>query len=206
VQFVDPEITPVKTTRVVMPNIHETTPVITTVPTGVDIATRAGVVMTPHSLFREFSLREGNRETTTTDPANLDVEQLAVKLASWIAIDNEAVQMIWSKCREADPKATPDEVAYMAELKKPLLQNRQHGFRNPVGLLINSVPKFFANGGGEALKQHRKDAQRRREEEKRREEERHELLRQILADPNAPEEDKEWARQALYLISDGAGK
>ena len=94
----------------------------------------------------------------------------------------------------------------MAELKKPLLQNREHGFRNPVGLLINSVPKFFANGGGEALKQHRKDAQRRREEEKRSEEERRELLQQSLADPNAPEEDKEWARQALNLTSNGAGE
>jgi hypothetical protein len=204
VQFVDPETTPVKTIRVVMPDIQETTPVITTVSTGVDMTTTAGVVMTPHSLFREVSLREGNRKTTTgtTDPS---VAQLGAKLASWLAIDNEAVQMIWTKCREADSNCTPEEVAYMAELKKPLLQNREHGFRNPVGLLINSVPKFFANGGGEALKQHRKDAQRRREEEKRSEEERRELLQQILADPNAPEEDKEWARLALNL-SNGAGK
>jgi hypothetical protein len=201
VQFVNPETTPVKTTRVVMPDFQETTPVITTLSTPVDMTQTTGVVMTPLSLVREFPLREGNRETTTTGSVDPAASQLAVQLASWIAIDDEAVQTIWRKCREADPNCTPDEVAFMAELKKPLLQNREHGFRNPVGLLINSVPKFFANGGGEALKHHRSEATRRREEAERGKEERRELLRRILADPNAAEEDKEWARQALNLIS-----
>jgi hypothetical protein len=206
VQFVNPETTPVKTTRVVMPDIQETTPVITTLSTRVDMTTTTGVVMTPPSLVREFPFREGDRETTTTEPINPAARHLATQLASWIGIDDEAVQMIWSKCREADPNCTPEEVAYMAELKKPLLQNREHGFRNPVGLLINSVPKFFANGGGEALKHHRSEEKRRREEAERGEQERLELLRRILADPHAAEEDKEWARQALNLISDGVGK
>jgi hypothetical protein len=152
----------------------------------------------PDNLSSHLGIKKRKEQTGTTTTAETEttchplttwrplidppVEQLAAQLSTWIAIDNEAVQMIWSKCREANPSCTPEEVAYMA------------------------VPKFFANGGGEALKQHRKDAQRRREEDKRREEERHELLRQILADSNAPEEDKEWARQALNLISNEAGK
>jgi hypothetical protein len=174
--------------------------------------------LSPHSGIKKRKEEPATTTTTTQEETSCHpltscrpsidpcIKQLAAQLARWIAIDNEAVQTIWSKCREADPTCTPEEVAYMAELKKPVLQNREHGFRNPVGLLINSVPKFFANGGGEALKQHRKDAQRRREEAERDQEERRELLRQILADPNAPEEDKEWARQALNLISNGAGK
>jgi hypothetical protein len=168
--------------------------------------------LSPHSGIKKRKEESGTTTTTEAetschpltschpsgDPA---VEQLAAQLASWIAIDDEAVQTIWTKCREGDSTCTPDEVAYMAAQKKPLLQNREHEFRNPVGLLISSVPKFFANGGGEVLKQHRKDVQRRREETEHREEERRELARRILANPGSDETDTEWARQELSAVT-----
>jgi hypothetical protein len=134
------------------------------------------------------------------DPA---VKQLATLLNSWVRIDDDGVRLLWQSCRQGTADCTPEEVNEFACTKAPVIQAGK--LDNPVGLLINSVPKFFANGGGEALKQHRKEARRGREEAERHREEKLELPRRILADPDAPEEDKEWARQALYLISNGAG-
>jgi hypothetical protein len=184
VRFVDISTTPIKTTRVLLISDSEATPVAPTVATP--------VVPTPRSLLGELSFQENK---TTTNGA---VPQLAKLLNAWITFDDQAVEMLWQACARGTPDCTPEEIDEFARTKLLLIQSGK--IDNPTGLLICQVPKFFENGGSLALKQRREAVRRRREEEERRQKELREQQQQILNDPNATEEDKQWAR---LMLSDG---
>ena len=151
------------------------------------IAGAAGPVTGP---FLKETTPEGREEATSSPAA-----ELARRLGEWISLDDDAVRQIWDACRRGTPDCTPHEVAMLAGTKFPLVRSGKIG--NPAGLLISSVPRFFENGGSMPLKQLREAERKRREDEACRERDLVESYRRILADPNAPDEDKEWARQML---------
>ena len=130
------------------------------------------------------------QESTTGPPSDL-----AHQLNEWITLDDRAVCQIWEACRKGTPDCTAKEVAALARTKIQLIRSGK--IDNPAGLLITSVPKFFENGGSMPLKQMRETERKRREEEARREREQREACANMLADPSAPEDEKEWARQML---------
>jgi hypothetical protein len=132
-----------------------------------------------------------NTTQETTEPTR----QLALLLSAWTTIDDDAVRQIFQSCRRGTPDCTPEEVATFARTKLPLINSGK--IDNPTGLLIRTVPKFFENGGSIALKQMRDDTRKRREEDERRALELRDQQLSILEDPNATDEDKEWARQML---------
>lgn len=134
------------------------------------------------------------KKLAAKSPSN-DVATLASDLASWITLDDQAVEQIWNACRQGSPECTAEEVATLARTKQALIQSGK--IDNPAGLLITSVPKFFENGGSAPLRQMRELGRRRREEEQRQQQELRLECQRILADPNASIEEKEWAQSVL---------
>jgi hypothetical protein len=104
--------------------------------------------------------------------------------------DDEAALRIIRACRQQAHDATDHEIAYFVRTQGERI-GRMRGIDNPVGLLIRQVPRCFE---GEAFRQYREAERRRREEEEQRD---RELCQAILADPDASQQEREWARQAL---------
>jgi hypothetical protein len=143
------------------------------------------------------SSREIFRELSASSSA------VAAALSEYGTIDDDAVQKIIADCRRNAADATSEELVHFIREKGRVIANGK--IDNPIGFLIVYVPKCFI---GDTL-QHYRDQQRRKREaaeqetaeaqawaaEHRREQE------QILADPNASEEDKRWAR--VFLNGEG---
>lgn len=133
----------------------------------------------------------------TTEEEDEPTRELATLLARWITVDDDAVRQILAACRRGSPECTPEEIDMLARTKLPLIKSGK--VDNPAGLLIRTVPRFFENHGSIALQQLREATRKRREEEERRTRELREQQQKILDDPNATDEDREWARQMLEL-------
>ena len=139
------------------------------------------------------SSREVFRELSASSSA------VAAALSEYGTIDDDAVQKIIADCRRNAPDATSEELVHFIREKGRVIAKGK--IDNPIGFLIVYVPKCFI---GDTL-QHYRDQERRRSEaaeqeaaeahawaaEHRRQQE------QILADPDANEEDKQWARRLL---------
>lgn len=140
------------------------------------------------------SFREVSRELLTSSST-----VVATALSEYGVIDDDAVQIILTECRRHAPDATPEEIAYFIRQKGRVVANGK--IDNPIGFLIVYVPKCFI---GESLQIYRDQERRRREaaeqetaeanawvaEHRRQQEE-------ILDNPDASEEDKQWARRLL---------
>jgi hypothetical protein len=108
-----------------------------------------------------------------------------------IPLDDDAYHQILSACRKLDPAATDQEIAVMTNLKIFQLKKKRD-IQNLPGLLITAVPKLFEPPATE-LNRYR--AQQRQNAE--RTEQAKEAARQALEDPEASEEEKQWARTVL---------
>jgi hypothetical protein len=115
--------------------------------------------------------------------------------------DDDAVQKLVRACRAHAPDCVEAEISYFIEQKAALIRTGR--IASPVGFLLTAVPKCFS---GEAFAMYREqELKRRREEETRRKQQEAEIeqwtreQQALLADPNASEEDKRFARQILGL-------
>ena len=103
-------------------------------------------------------------------------------------IDDDAVRRLIQNCRQADPTATDEEIGYCAQLW--IHQNaRNTSIRKPAAVMLIAVPKFFEPPATELT--------RYRDEKGRQLKESREVARRILEDPEASDNDREWARAAL---------
>jgi hypothetical protein len=66
----------------------------------------------------------------------------------------------------------------------------------PVALLIRSAPQFFANGGGPALLDYRKEQARAQERERKRQ---RQVAMMVLDDAESTEAEMNWAKEILAL-------
>jgi hypothetical protein len=116
------------------------------------------------------------------------VSAVAERVVKLLPIDDDAVCRLIANCRQVDPEASDDEIAYCAELW--IHQNaRNSSIRKPVAVMLIGVPKFFEPPATE-LSRYR--AQRAYELEQSRA-----LARSILEDPDASEENLAWARELI---------
>jgi|GEM_PF-3920925 len=113
--------------------------------------------------------------------------------------DDSAAAVLWGRCRAKARDCTAEEVLYCFEVKARQLLQSGKTVSNPVGLLLTAVPKCFE--GPEPLYL---DYRRRKEGEVQAREsaeaEHSRLVAEqeaILADPEASEEDKRFARMIL---------
>jgi hypothetical protein len=149
-----------------------------------------GQLPTPPYIGKKL-LGKAGIKATTVFPHNL-----ARSLSNWVSIDDDAIRQIWNACRKGTPDCTEDEVATFCRTKQPLIQSGK--IANPIGLLIRSVPKFFDDGGSNALKDYREEQERAQERERKRLRQTAELM---LQDTTLSEEERRWAEETLASTS-----
>lgn len=105
-------------------------------------------------------------------------------------VDDEAAAELWRRCLENAPDARIDEVIHFIDLKagKP-------GIRMPLGFLLAAVPKCFM---GDAFRQFRAERNRGREAVLARD---RMFAEEILKNPEADEEQRQWAYEVLDISS-----
>lgn len=143
------------------------------------------------SPFRN-SFRNNTKETSSSLPdATILIERLSTH---GIHLDDDAGRRIVTRCQNTDHTATVEEIATFAELKVRQLEKRRD-IENWPGLLMAAVPTYFGPPATELTK-YRAGKRREREEQER-------LAQQVIEDPHATPEEKEWARS--MLLADNAG-
>lgn len=103
-------------------------------------------------------------------------------------VDDDAAAELWQRCIDNAPDARIDEVVHFIDLKagKP-------GIRMPLGFLLTAVPKCFA---GDAFRQFRAERARSTEGNLARD---RLFADEVLKNPEADEEQRQWAREVLGL-------
>lgn len=181
-----------------------TVPVSTTVPhsgtvvetgTGTVPETGTGTVPETGPPIYIGSVKEVIKETSSSQNYSL----LAQKLSDLgLPVDDDAAQKIVKRCRNADSTATLEEISHFTQLKVQQLAKRKN-IQNWPGMLISAVPAYF-DGEATEVRKYRADKLTQAREaieaqvwavEHRREQ------KLILADPEASEADKRWAREFL---------
>jgi hypothetical protein len=89
-------------------------------------------------------------------------------------------------CKRNDPSATDEEIAYMLEVKIQQVRESKN-INNMPALLAKAVPNMFPSNELQVLR----DQKARKREESR------DIAKNILADPEASEDDRDWARVTL---------
>jgi len=122
-------------------------------------------------------------------PSSSSLDAIVAALRSQIPdVDDEGAALLWQRCRQNASQATADEVIHFIHLKagKP-------GIRMPLGFLLTAVPKCFL---GDSYRQFREERQRSLASRTARD---RMFAEEILKSPEADEEQKEWAREALGI-------
>jgi len=170
-------------------------PTVAGVPTEPPLPTVASVptlapesvptVAPPDSPHGGRSFRAGAQEPSATSSSALRTP-VGELLRRYLPADDDAVARLVEGCLRADPTATAEEIVHFAGLK--LAQHRHmRGIQNPIGLLIESVPKCFA---GDLIREYRDELGRRAGQGR-------DEARKILDDPQASDADRVLARRIL---------
>jgi hypothetical protein len=109
------------------------------------------------------------------------------------AFDDSAAGRLWRECRSFVPDCTVDEILHFVGLKAQKIY-RDRNIRNPIGLLLMSIPEFFTGSAVHELRE-----QKDREEKQRRQmqEEHRKYWRQVADDSATSSEDRELALKFL---------
>ena len=93
-------------------------------------------------------------------PAFTQTEVLASRLRQEFsgAFDDSAASRLWRECQTAVPDCTVDEIMHFVLVKGRQL-NRDRNIRNPIGLLLMSVPDFFTGSAVHELRAMKKAEQ-----------------------------------------------
>ena len=117
-------------------------------------------------------------------------------------VDDASVGALIEACRQKAADASEEEIDYFVRIKADLM-HRMGTVKSPMGFLKTSVPRCFE---GESFRQFRAAEAKRREAAALREAAQEEELRRfqeeqraILADPQASEEDRKFARHYLGI-------
>ena len=144
---------------------------------------------------------------TTSSSLRVPMELIVALRDAGLEPDDEILLRLVAGCFEAAERttgtgATSDEILYFTGLKLRAIRNAPN-VRSPLALLAAVVPKCFE---GESFRQFRQErAQRQAEEQLLRDVQQREIEaaleynRRILADPEAPEDEKRLARLCLGL-------
>jgi hypothetical protein len=125
-------------------------------------------------------------------------------------VDDAGIRQLQSNCRVQAPDCTEEEIAYFIRAKAEQVRSGQVAVRDLMGFLHTAVPRCFE---GSAFREFRADQKVKRESERQQrlaaEAETARLLAEqtaVLADPNAMEESKRFARQILGIPEPGEGR
>jgi hypothetical protein len=117
---------------------------------------------------------------------------LAARLNRWMQIDASAAAHIWDACRVGTPDCTEEEVEWFCRAKESLI--RSGSVEDPVELFTRTIPPLFADGGGVALRDYRREQARAHERERQRE---RQAAQMVVDDPRSSDAELQWAREIL---------
>jgi hypothetical protein len=140
------------------------------------------------------------RQTSQKPSSSPDLDVLSRSIRTVLqTFDDDAVKLLWSRCRETDPQCTTDDVFYCFELKAKQLLNGRKQIDNPVGLMIFSVPRSLQGPDAIHLIRRREiEAARVAEAEWSNEyEQKCEEWRALLRNPATPENERGLLRKLL---------
>jgi hypothetical protein len=109
--------------------------------------------------------------------------------------DDDAVRQLITGCREYDPEASNEEIAHFIQAKGDQLRKRRD-VRNPIGMLIESVPKYFRLGSA-ALAAYRTEMAQDRARKAQDIAQSREIAQRTLDDPESSSRDRELALELL---------
>ena len=137
-----------------------------------------------------------NRHTAQPQPfLAMSTSDLASRLRKDLdpAFDDSAAGRLWRECRSFVPDCTVDEILHFVGLKAQKIY-RDRNIRNPIGLLLMSIPEFFTGSAVHELRE-----QKDTEEKQRRQmqEEHRKYWRQVADDSAASSEDRTLALKFL---------
>lgn len=135
------------------------------------------------------------QESPTLQP---EIQDLASRLRKDLdsAFDDSAAGRLWRQCQKSVPDCTVDEVVHFVALKSQKIY-RDRNIRNPIGLLLMSIPEFFTGSAVHELR-----ADKRREEEQRRESQvqQRKYWEAVADDLNTSSDERELALKFLAEI------
>ncbi|MDQ2840099.1 MAG: hypothetical protein M3Y72_03485 [Acidobacteriota bacterium] len=165
-----------------------------------DLRDRFSTLAETHRQSMAFpSLDQSPRAAAQERPSlQPEIRDLASRLRKDLdsAFDDSAAGRLWRECQKSVPDCTVDEVVHFVALKSQNIY-RNRNIRNPIGLLLMSIPEFFT---GTAV--HELRAEKRREEEQRRESQvqQRKYWQEVADDPNTPSDERELALKFLAEI------
>jgi predicted transcriptional regulator len=140
------------------------------------------------------------------DTSVLDISSSSAvrqELAAHGPVDDDALHMLISRCREQAPDCTAEEIIHFIREKSALIQKKKGAVYNPLGFLVTAVPRCFAP---DTIRAYREQISRQREGEAQselREQAAMERWRReqeaSLSDPKVSEQEKHLIRLCLGL-------
>jgi predicted transcriptional regulator len=131
--------------------------------------------------------RDHKKETVERDTSSSS-KLVDVCSKMGVILDDAAARQIVRRCQSADHTATVEEIGHFAELKVHQLMKRKN-IENWPGMLMAAVPAYFDPPATELT--------RYREDQRREQEKQEQFAREILADPESTDADREWARSVI---------
>jgi hypothetical protein len=180
------------------PSVSDTLPVIDRVSetsTGTVSKKGRGALSVTGTLLENF-FRTIPRESSS------HIASLIQALSDYGHPDDDVAYHLLSRCRAVAPDCTSAEIIHFVHEKGSLIQqDRNKRITSPMGFLLTAVPKCLT---GETFERYR-NQERIRLERERLQQERHQAeidqwrreQEAILNNPNASEEDKQFARRVL---------
>jgi hypothetical protein len=161
---------------------------------GANLNQNPGINLTP--LYREEDREANPRETSSSDSLLFEA------LSQYGAVDDDVLTRLRNETRRICADFTTEELVHFIHSKGELIRKRDSGIWSPIGFLLTSVPKCFAGEAFQLFRKAEREAREREAAERAQRQIEFESWRKeqetILADPNASEEDKKWARKVLY--------
>lgn len=123
------------------------------------------------------------------------ITDLAARLRNDLdpTFDDSAAGRLWRECHISVPDCSTDEILHFVTLKAQKIY-RDRNIRNPIGLLLMSIPDFFTGGAVHELRE-----QRGREEQHRQEmqEQQRKYWTDVAQDSKTPPEERKLASKFL---------
>jgi hypothetical protein len=132
------------------------------------------------STYKEGTIRQG-----ITSSAMREIQQAIAPLG--LGLDDDGVSQIITASREVNPKAGPEEIAHFIGVA--VQHNHRGGVRTWVGFLKAAVPKYLVEGST-TLVAYREGKAREKAELRRQ-------AQAVLEDPQATQQEREWAAGVL---------
>jgi hypothetical protein len=164
---------------------------------------KTGIPLTSAKTLPRKKVGTGGRETSppvsSCDLPAGSYQSTVTELASRLrqnfdpSFDDSAAARLWRDCQSSVPDCTIEEVVHFAALKAQKIY-KDRNIRNPIGLLLMTVPEFFT---GSALKEFRDQKGREVEQQREFQTKQREYWTLVAQDPNTPLDERQLAAKFL---------